>query len=112
MKRAGASTVPVMSTYDPFDLPTQQADAAAAAQDAEREGRQLGENLRTVMATLAGRRVLWTVLADSGLFRSSYTGGDGTIFNEGMRNVGLRLAARLRAASPAEYLRMLEENHL
>lgn len=112
MKRADAHTVLAMSTYDPFDLPTQQADAAAAAQDAEREGRQLAENLRAVMATLPGRRVLWFVLSDSGLFRSSYTGGDGTIFNEGMRNVGLRLAARLRAACPDEYLSMLEENHL
>lgn len=107
-----APTLPGMATYDPFDLPAQQADAAVAAQDAERETRQLGEDLRTVMSTLAGRRVLWATLHDSGLFRSSYTGGDGTIFNEGMRNVGLRLAARLRAASPAEYLRMLEENHV
>lgn len=101
-----------MSTYNPFDLQDQQASTEAQAQDAEREARQAQENLHTVMATMAGRHVLWSVLDDSGLFRCSYTGGDGTIFNEGMRNVGLRLLARVRDASPQDYLRMLEENHV
>ncbi|OJU90991.1 MAG: hypothetical protein BGO13_08675 [Burkholderiales bacterium 66-5] len=99
-----------MSTYDPFELQVQQAAAASATQESEREARQAAEHLRAVVSTLPGRRVLWSVLVDSGLFRSSYTGGDGTIFNEGMRNVGLRLVARIRAACPDDYLRMFEEN--
>lgn len=97
-------------SYDPFDLTAQQADAQASAEDAERARRQDGDDLREVMATLAGRRVMWSVVAR--VFQTSYVGGEGTAFNEGARNVSLRMISRLRAACPTAYLQMLEENHL
>lgn len=104
-------TVPAMA-YDPFDLETQQGEAEEASVESERAGREAAKDLKDVMSTASGRRVIWSVIDTCGLFRAAYTGGDGTIFNEGMRNVALKLVAQLRAACPSEYLTMLEEHHL
>lgn len=74
--------------------------------------RQIQEDLRAVMASAEGRRVVYRLLEQAGVYRLSFAGEAPllTAFNEGMRSVGLSLAAAVTAASPAAYTRMLQEN--
>lgn len=105
-------TLPAMSTYNPFDVAAQQESVLVRGEQAERAALQADADMQAVMATLHGRRVLWRLIDASGVFRCVLADGTGLAFNEGARNVGLRLMAELRNAAPAEYLRMLEENHV
>lgn len=67
------------------------------------------DDLRFVMATPQGRRVLWRVLCNTGMRRSSYTGNSETYFREGERNVGLRLQQDIERIAFDEFLLMLKE---
>lgn len=69
-------------------------------------------DLLTVLATENGRRFVYDLLADAGVFRSSFVPGDphGTAFNEGQRNYGVRLLSRLIADAPDQYMKLLKEN--
>ena len=67
-------------------------------------------DLRSVLKTPEGRRLVWGVLADSGIFQLSYTGeAPSTDFNEGKRSVGLKLFRRLLDVKPETYLQMTLE---
>ena len=68
------------------------------------------EDLRWVMSDKRGRRVVWRLLEIAGIYRLSYTGDDRTAFNEGQRNVGLKLLAEVNQHCPAEYMEMLKEH--
>lgn len=72
---------------------------------------QAAEDLRSVLRTAAGRRVLRRVLGKSNLMGSSF-GGDNasTEFNEGLRRVGLWLAEKIETAAPGEFARLLAES--
>jgi hypothetical protein len=60
-----------------------------------------------VAGTREGRRVLWDILEQTGIYRVSFTGeAEQTAFNEGVRSVGLRLMARLGDAAP-EHLKTI-----
>jgi hypothetical protein len=65
--------------------------------DLRRRG-QLAD-LRFLVSTEAGRRVVLRILNTSGLFRQSYTGNANTYFKEGQRSIGLWLFSELLAAS-------------
>lgn len=68
-------------------------------------------DLRAVMDTAAGRRFVWKLLSDAGVFRSSYVAGqaDTTAFNEGGRNRGLTLLGDIMNDAPEKYLIMQKE---
>ncbi len=88
------------------------ADAAAVAkkrQSADRAETKRHNALRTVMATNQGRRYVWWLLDQCGVFRTSFTGNSTTFFNEGQRNVGLILMGDINAACPEQYLVMINE---
>lgn len=62
-------------------------------------------DLRHVMSDARGRRFLWNLLGDCGLYRLSFNhSGSITSFNEGERNVGLKLQHRMIQASSELYL--------
>lgn len=66
-------------------------------------GTQLDEDaLKYVLSLPAGRKVLWDILALSGLYRQPRVAGDseGTAFNCGGLNVGLALYADCLTVSP------------
>lgn len=65
-------------------------------------------DLRAVLDTPEGVRVVRRILAATGLFRSSYTGNSDTTFWEGHRNLGLWLFAECGNAWP-EAARLLLE---
>jgi len=68
------------------------------------------KQLIAVLDTSEGRAVLWRLLESTGLYRSSYTGDEGTYFNEGRRNVGLELLALINSVAPDKYPLIMAEN--
>jgi hypothetical protein len=71
---------------------------------------QAKDDLIAVMETVPGRRVIQRLLEDTGLYRVSFTGNATTYFNEGMRNVGLRILADLQDFCPQLFLLMQQEH--
>lgn len=67
------------------------------------------DDLRSVMGTPQGRRFMWALLGECGLFRSSYHPSALIHFNEGQRSIGLSLMARVTAECPDLYLTMQGE---
>lgn len=70
--------------------------------------RDLGD-VRWIVSTPQGRRFYWKYLKSCHVFETSFTGNSHTFFNEGERNVGLRLLAELNDADPEAYMKMLLE---
>lgn len=68
-------------------------------------------DLTAVMAMPEGRRVIKKLLNDCGMFRTSYHPSSQIYFNEGQRNVGLRIWADLEAACPQLLWQMIVDHH-
>lgn len=68
--------------------------------EARRRERELAD-LRAVLHTVEGRRFLWTLIEHCGVRESSYSAGargDSTVFNEGIRKVGIYVGDEIEAA--------------
>lgn len=72
--------------------------------------REMGD-LRSVLNTAEGRRVLWRILSQAQVFTASYTGDQDTFFNEGKRNIGIWMLEELMQAKPEAFLQMQREAH-
>lgn len=66
-------------------------------------------DVRDILATPCGRRFIWRYLSICGVFKLSFTGNSETFFNEGQRNVGLRLMTDVMDADPTAYVLMQKE---
>src|SRR5687767_10645516 len=68
-------------------------------------------DVSAILATLHGRRFIWRYLTECRVFETSFNNSESiTYFNEGMRNIGLKLLADVNEASPDAYLQMLKES--
>lgn len=70
-------------------------------------------DIKSVMSTENGRRVMYRILVRAGIYKTSYVAGSDpqhTAFNEGGRNIGLWTLSELEQAAPASYLKMMEES--
>lgn len=95
---------------DQHDDLTDEQIVAAAREKAERQRQREIEDLTQLMDTAHGRRFVWKLLGQCGVFRLSYSGElASTSFNEGQRNIGLGLFAEIMAHCPNLYLLMAEE---
>jgi len=74
--------------------------------------RNLFSDFRDVLDLPAGRRILWWVLDVAGVYRSSFTGNSTTFFNEGRRDIGLMLLAKISEAKPEAILQMMQESKM
>lgn len=94
----------------PFDLDRQQ-EAKAQADDAARLQRQIEvDDLKFVMGHRQGRRFVWRQLESYGVFRSSFSTDPVVMaFNEGGRNLGLKLIAEIHQHCPDRYAEMTKE---
>jgi hypothetical protein len=73
--------------------------------------RQELEDMRFILSTPQGRRFIWRYLTRCGVFALSYShSGSETAFNEGQRNIGLKLMAELSEADASAYVTILKEN--
>lgn len=67
--------------------------------------------LRALLSTRPGREWIWEVLSAAHIFSTSFVRGDAgaSAFQEGERNMGLRLLADLQRHAPDEFLEMQRE---
>lgn len=74
-----------------------------------RRDRELND-VRAVLLIKEGRRFLWRYLSACGVFQESYhPSGQQMAFNEGKRNIGLKLLADIMKAKPEAYHLMQKE---
>lgn len=66
-------------------------------------------DVQFVLSSIEGRRLYWRMMVSTGIFKSSFTGNNTTFFNEGERNVGLRMLNDMNEADPEAYLKCLKE---
>jgi len=64
------------------------------------------EDLHNILLSPGGRRFLWKVLEECGVYKISFTGNSHTFFNEGKRQIGLNLIADIFDADPNAYVEM------
>lgn len=76
----------------------------------ERDREREIADLKAVMATPEGRRLMWRVLGRCGIYSQSFTGNSSTFFNCGRQDIGLWLTAELTTTEHQEaYLLMQRE---
>lgn len=66
-------------------------------------------DLCEILATVGGRRFVWRYLEACRVFSTSMTGNSYTYFNEGQRNIGLKLLSEVNSASPEALTIMMKE---
>lgn len=71
--------------------------------------RQELSDVAAILGQRAGRRFIWRLLSEAGIYRSSFTGNNSTFFNEGRRDIGLRFLADTQEF-PDLYLLMVKES--
>jgi hypothetical protein len=87
-----------------------EAQGEALRQKAENARKTFVEDVKWLMSSPRGRRLVWWVLGKSGVNRTSFNNsGSVMAFNEGQRNIGLMLQAEVLEASPDAYMTMLQE---
>lgn len=71
------------------------------------------KDVQWILGTIQGRRFIWRLLGITGLFRTSFAGDDSrTNFNEGRRDIGLRILEDINESKPEAYLQMTQEAQL
>lgn len=68
------------------------------------------DDLRFVLSSRQGRRLLWRVISECGVFKLSYTGSADTNFNEGQRNMGLKIMTMIDEADKNAVSVMMKES--
>ena len=99
-----------MSEFDPTDIQSQESRQA----DAELRKRLTKDteeaDLKWLMSSKRGRRIIWRLLDRTGVFRLSFnTNAMAMAFAEGNRNEGLRTMAQIHALCPELYHVMVKE---
>ena len=97
--------------HDPYDLNKQQAEQEEKSLR-ERLARETeAADLNWLMSSKRGRRIIWRLLEQSGVFRSTFhTTAMQMAFNEGYRNYGNHTLGLLHQYCPEQYPQMMKEN--
>lgn len=67
-------------------------------------------DLRLICETEHGRRFIWRLIEQAGVWRTTYTGEAlSAAFAEGKRNTGLKVFSDVMEACPDQYLAMAKE---
>ena len=95
---------------DPLDTEVNDALRKSRADNARLAAMKDAEDIKWLMSSKRGRRVVNSLLQSAGVFRSSFhTNALQMSFNEGNRNTGLMLLAAVTEHSPERYAEMIEE---
>ena len=105
-------TLPGVSDYDPvLEAPTIERERQKAADAVERSDRLEGEDVKWLMSSRRGRRIVWRLLDAAGVYRSTFsTNSMAMSFAEGNRNAGLRLLELVHAHCSDQFAAMQREN--
>lgn len=70
------------------------------------------EDLRNVLNHASGRRVIWRIMEDCGVFKNCFVESSSrlTDFLLGQKNLGLKIMAEVNDVNPEFYVRMKKEN--
>lgn len=99
------------SAYDPLDLRGQERDTQTRHERDKLALENEGVDLRWLMSNKRGRRIVWRLLDQSGVFRLSFNSNAMTMaFAEGNRNFGNRTLSMIHALCPDQYAIMVKEN--
>lgn len=99
---------PNMATQYLEDIEDEQAQAQRDAADNARK--TFDADIKWLMSSPRGRRIVWWMLDKAGVNRTSFNNsGSVMAFNEGQRNMGLMLQAQVIELAPEAYMTMLEE---
>lgn len=97
--------------HEPYDEIRNAPLRDQQSEDERRKQRRAeAEDIRYLMKNKQGRRIAWRWLSDAGVFKTSMTGNSYTFFNEGQRNVGLKLLAAIHEHCPEQYAVMVAES--
>ena len=100
-----------MSRNDPTDIQAQDTDRKVRETRAALAIQQDKEDVKWLMQTKRGRRMLWRQMELAGVFRSSFnTNAMQMAFNEGHRNYGNHVLATIHSVAPDLYPTMVSEN--
>jgi hypothetical protein len=76
----------------------------------ERERKVQIDDLRAVLSTPQGRRLLWRLMSECKVFGSIWDNSARIHYNAGRQDVGHFVLAEIVAASEDSYLEMIKEN--
>lgn len=99
-----------MSLHDPIDVRSQEAAQQDARERTQLENRIEAEDIKWLMSSKRGRRIAYRLLERAGVWRLSFdTNALRMAFNEGNRNEGLALFAKVMEHCPEQFPVMLKE---
>ena len=94
-----------MDEYNP------EADVAKEEKARKLAQRKDKDDVKWLMGNEIGRRIVWSLLDSAGIYRSSFsTDTHVTAFQEGKRNYGIELIARIHKHCPKEFNLMTQEH--
>lgn len=98
------------ANYDPLDLRGQEREKAEKEVRSKLDRENEEADLKWLMGNKRGRRIVWRLLEQSGVFRLSFNTNSMTMaFNEGQRNYGNRILAMIHSICPELYPTMVKE---
>jgi len=89
--------------FDAAGINKKKAEVSASLQARHRD------DLRKVLSSANGRRFVWRVISEAGIFKGSFTGNSGTFFNEGKRDMGLFILNDILKSHPDAFAQMQRE---
>jgi len=99
-----------MNQYDPMALDEQAKAADSKALKDRMAAESEASDIRWLMESAQGRRIVWRMLNRTGVFRSSFSSDALAMsFAEGNRNIGLQLLAQVHELCPDLYPEMVRE---
>lgn len=99
-----------MSDYDPQDLEQQESLDVSKKTKAKLELENEESDLKWLMSSKRGRRIVWRLLGQAGVFQSSFnTNAMLMAFAEGNRNFGQRTLGLIHTHCPELYPVMVKE---
>lgn len=98
-----------MSDLDPLDIRAQERAIADRKEKQRLTSEQEVADFKWLMSDKRGRRIVWRLLEQTGLYRSSFTGNSETFFREGARNVGLHYVGLINEHCADKYNLMVTE---
>ncbi|MDR5772085.1 MULTISPECIES: endopeptidase [unclassified Caballeronia] len=82
--------------FNPTDLNAIEEQRATQREQSRFDAAVELEDIRWLMSSKRGRRLMWRLLGDAGLYQQSFNGNTNwSIFNEGKRSIALRLTAQI-----------------
>jgi hypothetical protein len=101
-----------MSDYDPHNVPEQERERAKKKASVKIDQESEGADIKWLMGSKRGRRIIWRLLEQAGVFRLSFnTNAMAMSFAEGNRNYGLTILSQIHSLCPELYPTMIKEQN-